>query len=77
MPDGVVAEHLGKTRNSVAIMRRALGISAVDVRNWDGELRAQIYPREELQTRWDRFRTEIKEKGRLTRQKMMSTSTDR
>jgi transcriptional regulator with XRE-family HTH domain len=32
MPDRVIAEHLGKTRNSVAIMRRALGIDAVDVR---------------------------------------------
>ena len=71
MPDRVVAEHLGKTRNSVAIMRRALGINAIDLRTWDGQPRRQIVAREELQTRWDRFRTETKERGRLTRQKMM------
>ena len=77
MPDRVVAEHLGKTRNSVAIMRRALGLSAVDLRAWDGQPRRQIVAREELQTRWDRFRTESKEKGRLARQKMMSLATHR
>jgi len=65
MPDRVVAEHLGKTRNSVAIMRRALGIDAVDLRTWDGQPRPQLIAREELQTRWDRFRTETKERGRL------------
>jgi hypothetical protein len=60
MPDRVVAEHLGKTRNSVAIMRRALGLDIVDVRNWDGLARPQKIAREELQARWDRFRTETK-----------------
>ena len=77
MPDRVVAEHLGKTRNSVAIMRRALGLRAVDLRTWDGQPRPQIIARAELQTRWDRFRTETKERGRLTRQKLMSSLTNR
>ncbi len=77
MPDRVVAEHLGKTRNSVAIMRRALGLDAVDLRTWDGQPRPQIIARRELQTRWDRFRTATKEKGRLVRQKMMLAATRR
>jgi len=77
MPDRVVAEHLGKTRNSVAIMRRALGLNAVDLRTWDGQPRPQTIAREELQTRWDRFRTETKERGRLARQKMMLSISNR
>jgi hypothetical protein len=77
MPDRVVAEHLGKTRNSVAIMRRTLSLNAVDLRTWDGQARPQIIAREELQARWDRFRTETKERGRLARQKMMSSLTHR
>ena len=77
MPDRVVAEHLGKTRNSVAIMRRALGLNAVDLRTWDGQARPQTIAREELKTRWDLFRTEAKERGRLARQRAMSTLPDR
>ncbi len=77
MPDRIVAEHLGKSRNSVAIMRRALGLDVVDLRTWDGEPRPQIVAREELQDRWDRFRTETKERARLTRQKMMSSLPNR
>jgi hypothetical protein len=71
MPDRIVAEHLGKTRNSVAIMRRALGLDVVDLRTWDGQPRVQIIAHEELQARWDRFRQETKEKGRRVREKMM------
>ena len=77
MLDRVVAEHLGKLRNSVAIMRRALGVDVVDLRTWDGESRPQIIAREELQARWDRFRTETKERARQTRQKMMSSLQNR
>ena len=77
MPDRVVAEHLGKTRNSVAIMRRALGIDAVDLRTWDGQPFLQIITRQELQARWDRFRIETKERGRLTRKKLMSSQSNR
>jgi len=73
MPDRIVAEHLGKSRNSVAIMRRALGLDVVDLRTWDGKPRPQLVAREELQARWDRFRTDTKERARLTRQKMMSS----
>jgi hypothetical protein len=58
VPDCVVAEHLGKTRNSVAIMRRALGIDVTNLRTWDGQPHPQIVTREELQARRDRFRTE-------------------
>ena len=77
MPDRVVAEHLGKSRNSVAIMRRALGLDVLDLRNWDGKSRPQTVARQELQARWDRFRTETKERARLARQKMMSSLTSR
>jgi hypothetical protein len=42
MPDRIVGEHLGKTRNAVAIMRRALALDAVDERTWDGKPRPQI-----------------------------------
>jgi transcriptional regulator with XRE-family HTH domain len=77
MPDRVVAEHLGKTRNSVAIMRRALGLDAIDIRAWDGRARPQSIAREELQARWGQFRNETKEKGRLARQKMMSSLPNR
>jgi transcriptional regulator with XRE-family HTH domain len=73
MPDRVVAEHLGKTRNSVAIMRRALGLDVIDVRTWNGEPRPQKITRKELQARWDRFRDETKERARLIREKMMSS----
>ncbi len=51
MPDRVVTEHLSKTRNRVAIMRRALGLNAVDLRTWDGAPRTQIIAPEELQFR--------------------------
>jgi len=77
MPDRVVAEHLGKSRNSVVIMRRALGLNAVDLCTWDGEARPQKIAREELQTGWDRFRTDAKVRGRITRQKMMLSPTNR
>jgi len=77
MPDRIVAEHVGKTRNSVAIMRRALGLDVLDLRNWDGKPRPQTVAREQLQARWDRFRAETKERARLTREKMMSGSSRR
>ena len=77
MPDRVVAEHLAKTRNSVAIMRRALGLNVVDLRTWDRKARSQTIARKELQTRWDRFRTATKERGRLARQKMISSPPNR
>jgi transcriptional regulator with XRE-family HTH domain len=77
LPDRVIAEHLGKTRNSVAIMRRALGIDAVDVRTWNGTPQPQKVGREEMQARWDRFRTDTKERARLARQKMMALLLDR
>jgi hypothetical protein len=77
MPDRILGEHLGKTRNSVAIMRRALGLDSVDLRSWDGQPRVQIIAREELQGRWDRFRQETKEKGRRVRERMMSSLRNR
>jgi hypothetical protein len=77
MPDRVVAEHLGKTRNNVAIMRRALGINVVDLRTWGGRPLPPVITREELQTRWDRFRTQTKERGRLVRKKLMSSLSNR
>jgi hypothetical protein len=77
MPERVVAEHLGKTRNSVAIMRRALGIDVVDLRTWDGRPRPQTVTRVELQGRRDRFRTETKERGRLTGRELMSSLSNR
>jgi len=77
MPDRIVAEHLDKSRNSVAIMRRALGLDVVDLRNWDGKPRPQLVARDELQARWDTFRNETKERARVARQKMMSSLPNR
>jgi len=60
VPDRVLAQRLGRTRNSVAIMRRELGIATVDVRTWDGVERPQTVPDEELNRRWDEFRERTK-----------------
>jgi hypothetical protein len=64
VPDRVLARELGRSRNSVAIMRRALGIDAVDLRAWDGVVRPQPLSPEELRRRLDAFRAEMRDKKR-------------
>src|SRR5437763_251163 len=59
-PDRVLAERLKRSRNSVAIMRRALDIPTIDVRQWNGQERAQVLTAEEVQRRWDAFREQIR-----------------
>jgi hypothetical protein len=55
-PDREVARKVGKNRNSVALMRRSLGIPSVDARFWDGVERPQALSDEELTARWDNAR---------------------
>lgn len=61
MPDRELAVRLGRTRNSVAIMRRTLGIASVDARYWDGSILPQQLADDEILSRWEvakvRFRT--------------------
>ena len=66
-PDRVIAEHLGKSRNSVAIMRRAMGIPAIDLRYWDGQRVEHAVTAEEIQQRWDVFRDDVRRKAEQRR----------
>ena len=52
-PDRALAKRLGRTRNSVATMRRILGIPVVDARYWDGHDVPQALPAEQIQRRWE------------------------
>jgi transcriptional regulator with XRE-family HTH domain len=67
VPDRVLAREVGRSRGSVAIMRRALGIDAVDVRGWDGAVRPPPLAPDELQRRWDASRERARERQRLQR----------
>lgn len=52
-PDREIATRLGRNRNAVAIMRRALEIPTCDARTWDGTDLPQSLSDDELQRRWD------------------------
>ena len=62
VPDRVLARELDRSRNSVAIMRRALGVAAVDARDWDGRRRPAPLPTDELRRRWDAFREQVRQR---------------
>lgn len=51
-PDRVLAAAIGKSRNSVATMRRALEIPVIDARTWDGQVQPQVLSDDELSRRW-------------------------
>lgn len=59
LPDRELARQLGRSRNSVSIMRRELDIPVVDVRDWDGQPRPQTVSDEELQRRWQDYRQRV------------------
>jgi len=67
MPDREVAHRLGRNRNSVALMRRSLGIPAVDARYWDGAERPCPLSDAEVQRRWDEARARYVTQARSSR----------
>jgi hypothetical protein len=54
------------------MMRRNLGIEAVDLRYWDGQVKSQVAPTEELAARWQVAREKHKEIARVRRDETMT-----
>jgi hypothetical protein len=71
MPDKVLAENVGKTRNAVMQMRKHLSVPGVDVRSWDGRVKPALYSREELQRRWDAFREDQRRRAAERRRRVV------